>query len=100
MAAKAPRIHILFLLIALTVGSLTATVTVSPSVATAASNGPTNSGDPDRPNDCPKPAYSPNAGQPIESAEGDQLAVPTEDEGGGWIWIMDLFTILLGRLGL
>jgi hypothetical protein len=101
MAAKASRIHILFLLIALTVGSLTATVTVSPSVATAAPNGPQNSGDPDRPNDCPKPAYSPNTGQPVESADGDRVGVPTEDEGGGgWSWIMELIATLLGRRGL
>ena len=100
MAAKASRIYTLFLLIALTVGSLTATVTVSPSVAIAAPNGPTNNGDPDRPNDCPKPAYSPNSTErPVveRSSEPSREWCEVVD---GWSWAVDYIATLLGRHGL
>jgi hypothetical protein len=106
MAAKASRIHTLFLLVALTVVTPTATVILSPSVATAGSNGPTSNGDPDRPNDCPKPQSQPGivAGPIVNNDDFDAPnpgLVPVEvRDQNGWSWAMKFIATLLGRHGL
>ena len=100
MAANASRIHTLVLLIALTVAAVTSTVMVAPPVASAGTSGPTSSGDPDRPNDCPKPAaqYSTsNTGVLPVVMEGQRGA---QSETNGWSWAMNFIATLLGRHGL
>jgi hypothetical protein len=101
MAAKASRIHTLFLLIALTVAAVTATVTVAPPVASAGSSGPTTNGDPDRPNDCPKPSAQTQSSTsglvPVIVDGGPQGA---QSETHGWSWAMNFIATLLGRHGL
>jgi len=101
MAAKATRIHTLVLLIALTVAAVTSTVMVAPPVASAGTSGPTTSGDPDRPNDCPKPAaqYSTsNTGVTSVVVETGQRGAKSETNG--WSWAMNFIATLLGRHGL
>ena len=107
MAAKASRIHTLFLLVALTVVTPTATVILSPSVATAGSNGPTSNGDPDRPNDCPKPQSQPGivAGPIVNNddrndAPSPELVSAERRDLYGWSWAMKFIATLLGRHGL
>ena len=105
MAAKASRAHTLFLLIALSVASLTATVTLAPVTALAGTNGPTASGDPDRPNDSPKPTAQPNTGsQSLAGGVGvggvDAPAVEEAEEGSAWSRVLAFIATLLGRYGL
>ena len=104
MAAKASRTYTLFLLVALTVASLTATVTVSPCVVSAGTTEPTLNGDPDRPNDAPKPTTQPSSASSsnrIQRAGGSPVsAMGGERESMGWSWAMSLIAPLLGRYGL
>jgi hypothetical protein len=103
MAAKASRIHTLFLLIALTVAGVTATVVVAPPQATAGSSGPTTNGDPDRPNDCPKPAAqqpTTNLVNGFSPITGGKLARGAQSGMYGWSWAMNFVATLLGRHGL
>jgi hypothetical protein len=99
MAAKASRTHTLFLLIALAVAWTTVTVTVSPTVATAASYGPQNSGDPDRPNDAPKPtSATPTIADRLELVGVEEPEDTSEGgEGTSWNWVMAIIATLLGR---
>ncbi len=100
MAAKASRAHTLFLLVVLTVASLTATVTVAPYVATAGPIEPVNNGDPDRPNDCPKPATQPSIVNGSILPSGVGAATGSKREASGWSWAMSFIATLLGRHGL
>lgn len=107
MAAKASRVHTLFLLIAFSVVSLTATVTVAPVPALAGTICPTSNGDPDRPNDLPKPTAQPNAGSRILAGgvgagwvEEPTVEGEPEEASGAWSWVMDFIATLLGRYGL
>lgn len=103
MAANASRIHTLVLLIALTVAAVTSTVTVAPPVASAGTSGPVSNGDPDRPNDCPKPAaqtnssYSSSGISSVVVGKGQRGA---KSETNGWSWAMNFIATLLGRHGL
>lgn len=106
MAANASRAHTLFLLIALSVASLTATVTVAPVTALAGTICPTNNGDPDRPNDLPKPTTQPNTSSRIVAGGVgagwvDEPTVEREpEEASAWSWVMEFIATLLGRYGL
>ena len=99
MAAKASRIHILLLLFALSVSTLTATVMVAPVALASSSGGPASNGDPDRPNDCPKPSAQQQS-TPTNNLSSARLIV---DRGAGsarWSWVMESIATLLGRHGL
>ncbi|MEO6463068.1 MAG: hypothetical protein ABIP29_08325 [Candidatus Eisenbacteria bacterium] len=105
MAAKASRVYTLFLIIALTVASLTASVTVAPVTALAGASNPTNNGDPDRPNDAPKPTTQPNAGSPILAGGVSvgpvvESTVESEAEVSAWSRVKFFIATLLGRYGL
>ena len=100
MAAKASRTYTLLLLIALSVASLTVTVAVPPVAVASSSGGPAANGDPDRPNDCPKPTVA------QQSSSSNLVSTSRRgDMGGkgaahGWSWAMEYIATLLGRHGL
>lgn len=100
MAAKASRIHILLLLLALSVSALTATVMVAPVALAASSGGPASNGDPDRPNDCPKPSAQQQS-TPTSNLSSAKGSLVKKAEGSArWSWAMEYIASLLGRHGI
>ena len=104
MAAKASRTRTLFLLVALAVATLTVTVTVTPRVSMAGTVNPASNGDPDRPNDAPKPAAQPSVVNGRIVAVGPATGTSARGSGSGdeagWSWAVSLIASVLGRQGL
>jgi hypothetical protein len=99
MAAKASRIHTLLLLVALGVSALTATVTVAPVALAGSSSGPVSNGDPDRPNDSPKPAAQQQSSSTTKLVAKSSIVSPVTGSAR-WSWAMEFIATLLGRHGL
>lgn len=99
MAAKASRIHTLLLLFALSVSALTSTVMVAPVALASSSGGPATNGDPDRPNDSPKPSAT-QQGTPTKLYSTGSVVGEAKGSSARWSWAMEFIATLLGRHGL
>jgi hypothetical protein len=99
MAFKACRSLTFILLLSLSVVSLTATVGISPVVASCGSGGST-SGDPDSPKDTgPRPTYTQSKDSQVGTTV-DSLGLPpnpTPAQVVQWLMVQQLLSSMLGR---